>query len=68
MLQNWKGHVRWTGPQIHKQLPDINVIAASMGTSGTMTGLGTYFKGAKPDVYRIAYVLQTLHEFSSDIN
>ncbi|KAK4091598.1 hypothetical protein Purlil1_4028 [Purpureocillium lilacinum] len=51
---NWKAHVRWTGPQIHKQLPDINVIAASMGTSGTMTGLGMYFKEAKPSVYRIA--------------
>lgn len=63
MWQNWKGHVRWTGPQIHKQLPDINVIAASMGTSGTMTGLGTYFKGAKPDVYRIAYVPKHLYEF-----
>ncbi|KAF5134014.1 hypothetical protein E5D57_004644 [Metarhizium anisopliae] len=35
--QNWKAHVRWTGPQIHKQLPNINVIAASMGTSGTTT-------------------------------
>lgn len=32
--QNWKAHVRWTGPQIHKQLPEINVIAASMGTAG----------------------------------
>ncbi|KAJ4143317.1 hypothetical protein NW765_000459 [Fusarium oxysporum] len=51
---NWKAHVRWTGPQIHRQLPEINVIAASMGTAGTMTGLGTYFKQAKPSVYRIA--------------
>ncbi|CAG2017598.1 unnamed protein product [Fusarium graminearum] len=51
---NWKSHVRWTGPQIYRQLPEINVIAASMGTSGTMTGLGTYFKEAKPSVYRIA--------------
>ncbi|KAF7543728.1 hypothetical protein G7Z17_g10506 [Cylindrodendrum hubeiense] len=51
---NWKSHVRWTGPQIHRQLPEINVIVASMGTAGTMTGLGTYFKEAKPSVYRIA--------------
>ncbi|EEU39405.1 uncharacterized protein NECHADRAFT_94346 [Fusarium vanettenii 77-13-4] len=51
---NWKAHVRWTGPQIHRQLPEINVIVASMGTAGTMTGLGTYFKQAKPSVYRIA--------------
>lgn len=50
---NWQSHVRWTGPQIFKQLPEINVLCAGMGTSGTMTGLGTYFKGVKPSVYRL---------------
>ncbi|UNI14203.1 hypothetical protein JDV02_000857 [Purpureocillium takamizusanense] len=50
---NWKAHVKWTGPQILKQLPEINVICAGMGTSGTMTGLGTFFKEAKPSVYRL---------------
>ncbi|KAJ3457587.1 hypothetical protein MRS44_014728 [Fusarium solani] len=46
---NWNAHIRWTGPQIFKQLPEINVICAGMGTSG----LGTYFKEAKPSVYRL---------------
>lgn len=50
---NWKSHVRWTGPQIFKQLPEINVLCAGMGTSGTMTGLGTYFKATKPSVMRL---------------
>lgn len=50
---NWGSHIRWTGPQIYKQLPEINVLCAGMGTSGTMTGLGTYFKQAKPSVYRL---------------
>ncbi|KAL7624931.1 hypothetical protein AAE478_004145 [Parahypoxylon ruwenzoriense] len=50
---NWKAHVRWTGPQILTQLPEINLICAGMGTSGTMTGLGTYFKEAKPSVFRL---------------
>lgn len=50
---NWQSHIRWTGPQIFKQLPEINVICAGMGTSGTMTGLGTYFKGVKRSVYRL---------------
>lgn len=50
---NWKSHIRWTGPQILKQLPDINLICAGLGTSGTMTGLGTFFKEAKPSVYRL---------------
>ncbi|KAI1826116.1 tryptophan synthase beta subunit-like PLP-dependent enzyme [Xylaria intraflava] len=30
---NWKSHIRWTGPQILKQLPEINLICAGMGTS-----------------------------------
>ncbi|WYZ38249.1 hypothetical protein EsH8_III_000163 [Colletotrichum jinshuiense] len=50
---NWKSHVRWTGPQIFKQLPEITLICAGMGTSGTLTGLGSYFKEAKPSVYRL---------------
>ncbi|KGO70928.1 Tryptophan synthase beta subunit-like PLP-dependent enzymes superfamily [Penicillium italicum] len=50
---NWQSHIRWTGPQIFKQLPEINVLCAGMGTSGTMTGLGTYFKDVKPSVYRL---------------
>ncbi|SPO01905.1 probable cysteine synthase B [Cephalotrichum gorgonifer] len=50
---NWKSHVRWTGPQILAQLPEINLLCAGMGTSGTMTGLGSYFKAAKPSVYRV---------------
>ncbi|KAF4944568.1 hypothetical protein FSARC_14639 [Fusarium sarcochroum] len=50
---NWKAHIKWTGPQIFQQLPEINLICAGMGTSGTMTGLGTYFKDAKPSVYRL---------------
>lgn len=50
---NWNAHVKWTGPQIFQQLPEINIICAGMGTSGTMTGLGAYFKEAKPSVYRL---------------
>ncbi|KJZ74043.1 hypothetical protein HIM_06492 [Hirsutella minnesotensis 3608] len=50
---NWKSHVLWTGPQILEQLPEINVLCAGMGTSGTMTGLGTFFKEKKPSVFRL---------------
>ncbi|KAK2873629.1 hypothetical protein FQN49_002218 [Arthroderma sp. PD_2] len=50
---NWGAHVRYTGPQIFKQLPEINVLCSGMGTSGTMTGLGTYFKATKPSVLRV---------------
>lgn len=54
--ENWKSHVRWTGPQILQQLPEITLICAGMGTSGTITGLGTYFKTAKPSVFRLGVV------------
>ncbi|KAK8197429.1 putative cysteine synthase B [Phyllosticta capitalensis] len=50
---NWQAHYRWTGPQILKQLPHINILCAGMGTSGTMTGLGTYFNDAKPSVLKV---------------
>lgn len=51
---NWEAHYRWTGPQITKQLPEVNVICAGMGTSGTMTGMGTFFKESKPSVTLVA--------------
>ncbi|KXS95460.1 hypothetical protein AC578_4713 [Pseudocercospora eumusae] len=50
---NWQSHVKWTGPQILQQLPHITIICAGMGTSGTMTGLGTFFKQSKPSVFRL---------------
>ncbi|KAF7680090.1 hypothetical protein GT037_001741 [Alternaria burnsii] len=50
---NWQSHVKWTGPQIHQQLPGISLVCAGMGTSGTMTGLGQYFKLAKSSVIRL---------------
>ncbi|KAJ0120631.1 cysteine synthase A [Diaporthe amygdali] len=50
---NWKSHFRWTGPQILAQIPEINVFCCGMGTSGTMTGIGTYLKQAKSSVFRV---------------
>ncbi|KYK60051.1 cysteine synthase K/M:Cysteine synthase B [Drechmeria coniospora] len=50
---NWKAHVKWTGPQILRQLPEINLICSGIGTSGTLTGLGSFFKEAKPSVFRL---------------
>ncbi|PVF95680.1 cysteine synthase B [Serendipita vermifera] len=46
-------HERWTGPQILRQLPNISVFCASMGTSGTMTGTGLYLKREKPEITTI---------------
>ncbi|KAG8721142.1 hypothetical protein FRC08_015440 [Ceratobasidium sp. 394] len=50
---NWDSHVRWTAPQILRQLPEIKVFASSIGTSGTVTGCGLALKKAKPDITRV---------------
>ncbi|TQS37116.1 hypothetical protein Golomagni_02420 [Golovinomyces magnicellulatus] len=50
---NWKAHFRWTGPQLLKQLPNMNVFCAGLGTSGTMTGVGMYLKKERPEVFRV---------------
>ncbi|KAF8545335.1 tryptophan synthase beta subunit-like PLP-dependent enzyme [Trichophaea hybrida] len=47
---NPEAHMRWSGPQILRQLPEINVFCAGMGTTGSITGIGTYLKQKKPSV------------------
>ncbi|GAD92327.1 cysteine synthase B, putative [Paecilomyces variotii No. 5] len=44
---NPDAHLRWTGPQIIQQLPQINVFCTGMGTSGT------YLKSQKPPIRSI---------------
>ncbi|KAH6686234.1 cysteine synthase [Plectosphaerella plurivora] len=47
---NWKAHQTWTGPQILRQLPDINIFCTTVGTGGCITGTGLYLKTEKPAV------------------
>ncbi|KAL0933683.1 cysteine synthase K/M:Cysteine synthase B [Colletotrichum truncatum] len=47
---NWKAHEEWTGPQIYKQLPQINIFCSTVGTGGAITGTGVYLKSRKPAV------------------
>ncbi|KAF5517460.1 Cysteine synthase [Colletotrichum aenigma] len=47
---NWKAHEEWTGPQIFKQLPQINIFCSTVGTGGVITGTGVYLKSRKPSV------------------
>ncbi len=47
---NWKSHERWTGPQIWKQLPEINIFSMGMGSTGCVTGTGMFLKSQKPSV------------------
>ena len=53
---NVDAHYETTGPEILRDLPDIDVFVAGLGTGGTLTGVGHFLKEKKPDVKIVASV------------
>jgi cystathionine beta-synthase len=50
-MANPEAHYRLTGPEIWEQTDgDIDAIVVSVGTGGTISGVGRYFKERKPEV------------------
>lgn len=49
-LSNRECHFATTGPEILGQMPDLDVFVAGIGTGGTITGCGRYFRQHKPGV------------------
>jgi len=47
-------HYRGTGPEILRDVPEIDVFVAGLGTGGTLTGVGRRLKEAKPGVRVVA--------------
>jgi [CysO sulfur-carrier protein]-thiocarboxylate-dependent cysteine synthase len=47
---NPQAHVRTTGPEILRDVPGITHFIAGLGTAGTLIGVGSYLKAAKPGV------------------
>ena len=52
-LANPKTHYLTTAPEIYKQCPDVNFVFAGVGTGGTISGIGKFFKVNKLDVKAI---------------
>ncbi|MHB8377110.1 MAG: PLP-dependent cysteine synthase family protein [Dehalococcoidia bacterium] len=53
---NPRAHYETTGPEILRDLPEIDVFVAGMGTGGTLTGTGRFLKEMKPAVKVVAAV------------
>jgi cystathionine beta-synthase len=49
-LSNRDCHYRTTGPEILRQMPDIDVFVAGIGTGGTITGCGRFLKEHRPGI------------------
>ncbi len=53
---NPRVHYETTGPEILRDLPEVDVFVAGLGTGGTLTGVGRYLKERKPGVRIVAAV------------
>ena len=51
---NPRAHYEGTGPEILRDLPEVDVFIAGLGTGGTLTGTARYLKEKKPGVKVIA--------------
>ena len=52
-LHNWdnpKAHYQTTAPEILTEFPDVEMIVGSLGSGGTMAGVGEYMKQTAPHV------------------
>jgi cysteine synthase B len=51
---NSDAHYLTTGPEILADLPDVTHVVAGLGTTGTLMGIGRFFREHKPDVKIVA--------------
>jgi cysteine synthase B len=53
---NPRAHEETTGPEILRDLPEVDVFIAGLGTGGTLTGVGRFLKEHRPGVKVVACV------------
>jgi len=51
---NAEAHYRGTGPEILADLPEVTHFVGGLGTTGTLMGVGRFFRENKPDVRIVA--------------
>ena len=51
---NAEAHYATTGPEILTDLPEVTHVVAGLGTTGTLMGIGRYFREHKPEVKIVA--------------
>ena len=51
---NWQAHYRTTGPAIARQFPQLDVLFAGAGTTGTLMGCARYFRDWHRPVHIVA--------------
>ena len=51
---NALAHERGTGPELLADLPEITHFVGGLGTTGTLMGVGRFFRGTKPEVRIVA--------------
>lgn len=51
---NAEAHYRGTAPEIHADLPEVTHFVGGLGTTGTLMGVGRYFREHKPQVRIVA--------------
>lgn len=53
---NPRAHYETTGPEIVRDLPDLDVFVSGLGTGGTLTGVGRFLKEYNPAIKIVATV------------
>jgi cysteine synthase B len=51
---NARAHYEGTGPEIYSDLPEVTHVVAGLGTTGTLMGVGRWFREHHPEVRIIA--------------